>query len=290
MTKVITEMDTVVGLADKGKLHGLYKSSDEIYFGGPGMSKSSLDQVNISMKYYLYRLENPTGPTPAMIFGSAAHCFILEYHLFFERYIIETKKFDKRTNIGKAAYKEFVDECDGKIVLTLGDYDKIRGMSDHLKSESVFNDLMDGSEYEVTAYNTVNGQVRRSKADIVNRGLKTLIDFKTTEDASIDGFSKSIYNWRYDVQAAYYLDNFNEALNAPHGASVFETFTFIATEKNPPYDFRIFTASDEMVMSGRNKYQDNLKTYNEAMESKVYPGYSKEILEIELPYWARNYQ
>lgn len=143
-------------------------------------------------------------------------------------------------------------------------------------------------------------------------------DLKTTEDASPEGFAKSIANWRYDVQHAYYMDGTRLALEQgkctpPHEGkaelSVYWTdpvtgvlcrcrpdfwrgypkhFAFIAVEKKPPYAVGVYVLDSEGVEIGRAQYQHDLRVYAECVRTGEWPGYGDKIQTISLPGWHAN--
>lgn len=143
-------------------------------------------------------------------------------------------------------------------------------------------------------------------------------DLKTTEDASPEGFAKSIANWRYDVQHAYYIDGTRLALeqgkcNPPQEGtaelSVYWTdpvtgvlcrcrpdfwrgypkhFAFIAVEKKPPYAVGVYVLDSEGVDIGRAQYQHDLRIYAECVRTGEWPGYGDKIQTISLPAWHAN--
>lgn len=143
-------------------------------------------------------------------------------------------------------------------------------------------------------------------------------DLKTTEDASPEGFAKSIANWRYDVQHAYYIDGTRLALeqgkcNPPQEGkaelSVYWTdpvtgvlcrcrpdfwrgypkhFAFIAVEKKPPYAVGVYVLDSEGVEIGRAQYQHDLRVYAECVRSGEWPGYGDKIQTISIPGWHAN--
>lgn len=153
---------------------------------------------------------------------------------------------------------------------------------------------------------------------ILNHVKDIIGDLKTTEDASPEGFAKSIANWRYDVQHAYYMDGTRLALEqgkctppqeGKAELSVYWTdpvtgvlcrcrpdfwrghpkhFAFIAVEKKPPYAVGVYVLDSEGVEIGRAQYQHDLRVYAECVRSGVWPGYGDKIQTISLPGWHAN--
>ena len=143
-------------------------------------------------------------------------------------------------------------------------------------------------------------------------------DLKTTEDASPEGFAKSIANFRYDVQHAYYIDGTRQALEqgkctppeeGKAELSVYwvdsvtgvlcrcrpdfwrgypKNFAFIAVEKKPPYAVGVYVLDGAGVDIGRAQYQHDLTTFAECERTGVWPGYGDKIQTITVPAWHAN--
>lgn len=143
-------------------------------------------------------------------------------------------------------------------------------------------------------------------------------DLKTTEDASPEGFAKSMANYRYDVQAPYYLDGVKKALEQgkctppAKGASELsvywvdeatgvlcrcrpdwwrgypKNFVFIAVEKKPPYAVGVYVLDSASTDIGRAIYQHDLQVYAECLASDKWPGYGDLVQTINMPTWHAN--
>lgn len=155
-------------------------------------------------------------------------------------------------------------------------------------------------------------------AGVLERGQNMVVDLKTTDDASLEGFGKSIANWRYDVQHPYYLDGLRQALKqsgdqAPvEGAAELSAywvdqatgmlcrcrpdfwrgepkhFVFIAVEKRPPYAVGVYVLDEESVEIGRAQYRADLERFAECVRTDSWPGYGDKIQKISVPAWHVN--
>src|SRR5262249_12038745 len=125
--------------------------------------------------------------------------------------------------------------------------------------------------------------MRRARIDFVNAG-NALVDIKTTEDARLESFSRTILNLRYHVQAAYYLDIWNDSLAI--GQTPKESFVFIAAEKPPPCAVGVYDLAREAINAGRREYIRLLQLYMECEEQNEWPAYNPDVQEITLPAWA----
>jgi len=81
--------------------------------------------------------------------------------------------------------------------------------------------------------------------------------------------------FRYDVQAAWYLDGVNQGF--AKGEQMFSTFLFIAVEKEPPYGVAVYQLDEADIQRGREKARHDLETYTQAQTTGVFDAYSPQI-------------
>jgi hypothetical protein len=108
------------------------------------------------------------------------------------------------------------------------------------------------------------------------------VDLKTTAEGGAEPgqFAKSVHQYRYHVQAAFYLDGL-----AANGVEATD-FAFIAVEKSRPNLVGAYWASKTMIDRGRMAYKRDLHTYKRCLDSGQWPGYSAAIEILDLPAWA----
>lgn len=175
--------------------------------------------------------------------------------------------------------------------------------------------VMSKPEWEMIARMRHAVMAHPAASHLLLRGKNVVIDLKTTDDASPEGFSKSIANWRYDVQAAFYLDGLREALRQanqlPPVEGVAELsaywvdqetgvlcrcrpdfwhgepkhFAFIAVEKKPPHAVAVYVLDDDSMASGRAQYRANLETLAACKANDNWPGYGDKVQTISVPAW-----
>ncbi len=180
-------------------------------------------------------------------------------------------------------------------ILTPEQWDQVHRMRDAVMAHPSARSLLTGSKYvtEHSAYanDPETGELRRVRPDLW-RMDGIVGDLKTTEDASPEGFARSIAKYGYDVQHPYYLDTLNLALKqsgsdefAKHPASA-NAFVFIVVEKSFPHAVEVYTLDDLSEAIGRAKYRKSLDTYAECKRTGVWPGYSDGSVQvISLPQW-----
>lgn len=276
---------------------GLYRDlSNDDYHRGPGISKSGLDHVARSPKHYRHYRDNPTPQTDPMRVGEAIHTIILEPDKF-DAQFVKSEYQEFRT---KAA-KEWRDNqiLAGRHILRVNDrsdpfkvseWDYVHAVRDAVRSDpfaSILLNLDDGIPEESAFW--IDQETRKlckCRPDFRNLAHGVAVDLKSTEDASFTGFGKSIANYRYHVQSAFYSDGL-AACGAPVSA-----FVFVAVEKAPPYAVACYVVDDEALRVARAMYRENLRVYAECKARGEWPGYpgntifEPAIRTIEIPPWG----
>lgn len=95
-----------------------------------------------------------------------------------------------------------------------------------------------------------------------------LVDLKTTVSAHPARFARDVFNYGYDLQAAWYLDLYNCATHENR-----TDFCHIVQENFPPYELRIPMLGRPFVDRGRLRYQAALELYSRCVCSGRWPGY-----------------
>jgi exodeoxyribonuclease VIII len=104
-----------------------------------------------------------------------------------------------------------------------------------------------------------------------------LVDLKTTNDASPEGFIWAVRRYLYHLQAAFYVDGWEAA-----GGGPIDEFIFIAVEKTPPFAVGLYRLPESALIKGRDLYRQGLDTFNRCLTRQVWPGYSQEIMTLDV--------
>ncbi len=262
----------------------IFKNTNKEYHSGEGVSKSDLDLLHICPAKYRYRKDNPDEhETPALLFGSMVHKLILEFDEFEKEFAVAPEG-DKRTKAGKQAFDDFMATVGDRKVVSLADYEEGCRIRDAVMTNPKAKQLLTGGDTETSYYwnDERTGVKCKCRPDKVNMGY--IIDLKTTNDASREGFARSLFNYRYHVQAAWYLKGYEAATGIkPAG------FIFVAVEKEAPYATAIYIVNDVTVDIGMSEAATDLDTYVACSESGNWYGYggeNNEAMTIDLPAWV----
>lgn len=270
---------------------GIYEGiPNEEYHGGPGDSKSDLDRIHKTPLHYwtAKNTANDNEPTTAQFIGSAFHSCLLEPEDFAARYVV-APKFDRRTKDGKAGWEAFQSENAGKLLIDQDTHDQLFNMAESVHNHEAAHALLTGAEgkAELSAYweDPETGLLLRCRPDFF-RADGIVVDVKTTDDASLEEFSRSLTKWRYHVQSPFYLDGLGEAIRQS-GAPfrVPDTFVFLVVEKKPPYAVVCYVLDDEAMQIGRDEYRTDVNRLAACKALNEWPGYPTTIQSISVPVW-----
>jgi hypothetical protein len=259
------------------------------YHRHSAVSKSHLDQVAKSPLHYWARYLDPNRvapePTPAMAIGSAVHTHVLELDQWDARYVTAPEGINRRTNAGKAEWETFETAATGRTVLSRTDAELVMRMGHSVfKHPAAAMLLAMPGKAETTHMWTdeATGLQCKCRPDWLTDDGSLIVDLKTTEDASPAGFRKSIANFRYFVQASWYLDGVERATGKRP-----EQFLFLCVEKRAPYAVAVYAADAEMIQIGAEAAARDLEVLATCKAAGAWPGYSDQIETISLPPWMR---
>lgn len=259
------------------------------YHAHPAISKSHLDAINQSPLHYWSRYldpnRRPSIPTPAMVFGSAVHAAILEPKLFASQYV-QAPDLPKTTKAGKEAWAAAA--APGVKLLKTDEWHQIEGIRKAIQEHPMAQKVLTAkgrTEESFFVEDAATGLQLKCRPDhLTDSGWA--IDLKTTTDASLLSFQKSIANFRYHVQAAHYM----RVLELSTGQKP-KGFIFVAVEKSWPHAIQVFRCTDTLIDQGASEVARNLEQLRESFnlykEESQWPSYSNQMVEINLPPWAR---
>lgn len=241
------------------------------YFAADGISKSGLDLIARSPAHFRYAA--PRVASRNMEIGTAIHTAILEPERFASQYMLLRDVEDRRAS----AYKEAAKVHGSERVLTGPESDKVAGMQESVwlnaEAAEFLRDSRTRTELSIFTTDPVTGVAVKCRFDAL-LGVSGL-DLKKTQDARPEQFIRSVWNYRYHVQAAFYADVFEWET----GESL-DDFRFLAIEEEAPNASKLYRLPHDVIAYGRKLYRAALNTYAECLESDHWPslGGSTETL------------
>lgn len=257
------------------------------YNQAEGIRRSDLWRMEESAEKFMYFLTHPVEQTPAMAFGSACHKMILEPAAFGDEYCI-APNIDRRTNAGKAEWKAFLEDNEGKTVVSQADVDDMMAMEAAMEACPLAANLLRGkgqSEVPIFWTDPETGEKCKAKLDMLTKdedGKYVIIDYKTAKSAETQRFNHEVFNLGYHFQAGFYTEGLMNAL----GLDYRPRFVFIAQEKKPPYSVNVIEVTDDVMKIGVAKFHELLQKYADCKSVDMWPGYVDDVPnETQLPGW-----
>ena len=256
---------------------------DTVYHRLPGLSASGaklLVPPSCPAKYKANR-DNPPPSNAVFDLGKAVHKLVLGEGAPLQ--IIDAK--DWRSKAASEARNEAY--AAGVIPILVGDFAQIKAMSDAVLAHPVAGKLIDDSvgeaEVSLLADDPGTGVRLRARPDWSTErdGRLWLVDLKTTVTAEPRAFARKAADYRYHLQAAWYVQ-VAALLNLDPCAA----FVFVAVEKEPPYLVSVTEWDGEAMTEGARLMREAIKTYALCKESDFWSGYPEGITPMYLPRWA----
>lgn len=259
--------------------------ADSEYRAIDALAQSDLAWFKYSPQHY-FRRKELRPETPAMRFGTIFHTAILEPNKFKENYLTEpeTVTIDGKTldlNKRIAKHRDYLEawrlDHSDKMILSEKDAENLTGMLLNIGKDKELVSLIEMGSPECVVTWEYRGRACKAKADLWIPDSKygpLVIDFKKTQDASESGFTRSIYNYNYGLQSAWYLEGFEAS-----------RFFFVAVEEKSPnaigkWDAELWLEHGKLTM---DRYIDKLE---ECERTGLWPWYSgSSFSPIRPPTW-----
>lgn len=201
---------------------------------------------------------------------------------------------DGKTGIEESKLAEVMElapPLDGKILLNADDLDDVRAMVKAAQAHPITQVIMaqEGAMAEASYFwvDAETGAPCRVRPDyavppcrLFPNGL--IIDGKSNDDSSKEGFARNCWNSQMYYQAAFYSDGMQHLWQTPEPPA----FMWLSQERDKPYATMYHAAGADLVAYGRKKYRQLLRVFARCLETGQWPGYPTEVQTLELPAWA----
>ncbi len=230
---------------------GIHTMTDAEYFAADAMSQSSLGDWVIGKKR--------GKPSRSMVIGSALDALVFDGNQgYLQRFHPIDDNVSMATKKGKARIAEIKKDCGDKEILRPDEWKQVYGMLDALRDNyEASRWLKEGNDTaQVCVFAWIEGVWCKGKIDKAARKRRTLIDLKSTGYLNASQFANSIIRYRYDVQAAMYLDLW-DAIDAP----IVTNFVNVVVSSKFPHPSWIVEYTDEQIATGRRQYVAELRLW-----------------------------
>lgn len=249
------------------------------------LSHSDLKRIRVSP--YHYRASKMADApnkksSPQQFAGTLAHCAFLEPDCFDARYPVGPD-VSKNSN----AWKSFVEQHIGSEIISARDREVAFAQAAKLAEHPEITRMLSwAGESEVSFFWMEDDVPCKARADRVthypepNEGA-VLLDVKTTGDARPEAFARSIANFGYHIQAAFYARGWHMATGEHvHGV------VFGVVENEFPYACACYALDDVSLQAANAECDRLVQVYRQCRDADRWPGYSDAIEPISLPRWA----
>jgi hypothetical protein len=202
-------------------------------------------------------------PTAAMNLGKAAHL-----HALGAGPELIVWQHDGRTKAGKEERAERATDVAAERVIAVkeDERDQVLGMAAALRANPEVAAMLDAGTPEVSVFWQEQGAWCRGRFDLLG---DVGDDYKTCDDASAQGFERSMSKYGYHQQADFYLRGLR-AIGHPAGD---HPMRFICQEKTYPYLVQVHTC-DELAMEVAAALNDRaIGIFAEAIRTGEWAGY-----------------
>lgn len=254
-----------------------------------GLSNSQISDLAESPFHFWSRHLAPSRPqrvaTAAMNAGTLLHSLVLEPDTM-TRYAVTPDDFDGRTKAGKD-WKANA-EAQGLSVVTGDMIATAEAQRAALMANPDIERILARGAAEASVFWTdeATGVPCRARPDWMTREGKrvTVLDLKTTSDASPAGFARSVATFGYHRQRAHYTAGIEA-----HGLKV-DAFIFAAVSSSYPFVAMAYLLDEEAEAQGEEEVSELIALYAQCMRSGHWPAYGEGVTLLELPKWAKRSQ
>jgi exodeoxyribonuclease VIII len=209
---------------------------------------------------------------------------ILEPGSLDSQYVVRPPGIDRRTKEGKAEWARFLESAAGRTILEDRDaYDTLRGVRDAIDNHPTARALLTGHGFtEASMRWQYDGCACKGRVDRLTSydGWEVIVDLKSLPDASPRGMARSLEAYGAHVQAAFYLDGADAAIEP-----LPRRFFLVAVETVAPYAVAVYELDQVWLDYGRTLYRSYLAQWKECQRTGVWPAYPAGVEVLEAPPW-----
>lgn len=266
----------------------IYDMPAEQYHATDAVSNGMLTAMAESPFHCWSKFHNPDrpqfGPTAAMKAGTLLHTALLEPWNM-GGYVVRPDDVDARTKAGK----EWLASHAGREIITAEQHETVKQQIKAIHAEPTLHMLLTSgftvAESSVFWQDAATGLQCRARPDLMTdptRKHVTVLDVKSTADASPDGFGKSAAKFGYHRQAAHYTNGIEA-----QGLTV-DAFVFATVTSSYPFIAVAYILDAEAAAQGFEEVAELLDLYGTCKATGNWPAYGSGLQPLSLPKWAQR--
>ena len=223
-------------------------------------------------------------PTANMKLGTAFHAVILEPEIAHELYAVQPI-IDRRTKAGKEVYASFLENVGDKAVITQDQSQLLAGMKASCLAHPEVQRLLEQCyATEFQSFFEFSGIECKAMIDICD-DEGTIVDIKTTQDASPVAFMRQSANLLYHLQLAWYAKSI--------GRSWKDCDCYvIAVENTPPHSVAVYHYEPDALEYGWRLCKRAVRIWKDYLADVAIDGksfaYGTDAIDLVLPVWAER--
>lgn len=261
---------------------GLYPDiSSQDYHHNPiydALSSGGIRSILRSPAHFIVS-QNNNEPSDNLIFGSAAHAFMLTPD---SGEIAVAPDCPRRSKEEKAIHAAFEAANQGKYIISAAQMKTLEAMREVLFASDTASMIFERGTPELSAFwrHERFKFLCKARPDFLVDDVGIIADYKTTLDASPEQFGRHAANFGYHIQAAWYLEGLEQITGKKW------EFVFVAQEKVPPYAVGIYQIPEEALWAGKEACITAAAVYLKCLKEKNWPAYPDQIQTLMFPRWA----
>lgn len=256
--------------------------SNSEYHARPELGRSTaFDMLTSCPKLVRHKQQTTKADAPHFVIGGAFHTATLEPHKLDEEYAVKPSEIDgqsSRTKHYKEAFELIEQSNPHKRWLTPSDWDKVIEMSEVAKEHPFLDSYLSEPDkiIEGTGFFELMGANCKVRPDYYSPSDGTIIDLKSTTNASPKDFKKSVHKYGYAFQAAWYLHGLKLCGEEP------KRFLFFAVEKTEPYATAIYEIANYDVEKHIPMVEQACTKWAKCVETGVWEGYPDGVQILDM--------
>ena len=187
------------------------------------------------------------------------------------------------TSIYKAAVAEFTQQHPNATLLRQGEYEALKQRAETVLNHPDVKELFKTGMAEQSLIIEHDGIKLKCRFDWICTKRHIIVDLKTTEDASPDGFAKQSDRYNYHWQAYWYSYLYRIAFGAT------PKFYFVCSENAVPHEVAVLKVNNglgSVIDLAAKETAPLVEKYKECLKTDVWHGY--ETQDLPMTSWQES--